>query len=110
VEKSPGVIAVLTPNNMPPLAKAPPDAQAETRTPLSDLDIHYAGQHIAVVVADTLEHARFAATLLKVEYTAQPPVLDLNDPAAKKEWPEKDPLSQKLQVEKGDVATALAGS
>jgi xanthine dehydrogenase YagR molybdenum-binding subunit len=109
VEKSPGVLAVLTPNNMPKLEKASPDAQAETRTPLSDLEIHYAGQHIAVVVADTLEHARYAATLLKVEYAAKPPILDLDDPAAKTERPAKDPLGQKLQLEKGDVDAALVG-
>ncbi|HEY4247949.1 MAG TPA: xanthine dehydrogenase family protein molybdopterin-binding subunit [Lacunisphaera sp.] len=110
VEKSPGVIAVLTPNNMPKLEKASPDAQAETRTPLSDLEVLYAGQHIAVVVADTLEHAQHAATFLKVDYAAKPPVLDLNDPAAKIERPAKDPLGQKLQLEKGDVAAALAGA
>src|SRR5882757_5099934 len=53
-EKAPGVIAVLTPNNMPKLSTHDIKLQAETRLPLSDLKIHYAGQHVAVVVASSL--------------------------------------------------------
>ena len=55
---------------------------AENRLPLSDLKIHYAGQHIAVVVADTLERATHAAGLLKVSYAEERPVLELNDDRA----------------------------
>ena len=63
----PGVIPIMTHENAPQLqlppagAKASPAASGklgETGLPFSDDVIHYAGQHIAVVVADTLEHAR----------------------------------------------------
>jgi xanthine dehydrogenase YagR molybdenum-binding subunit len=107
-EASPGVLAVLTPKNMPRLDDEKIKLQAENRMPLGDLKIHYAGQHVAVVVADTLERARYAATLLKISYAERRPVLDLNDPAAKTEQPGQA-NGQELQFEKGDVDAALAG-
>ena len=107
-EQSPGVLAVLTPKNMPKLSKEKIEMHAEKRLPLSDLKIHYAGQHIAVVVADTFERARHAATLVRVTYEKKTPVLEVDDPAAKKEWPKEDKNKQKLQFKKGDVAAALA--
>lgn len=106
-EKSAGVIAVLTPRNMPKLEKDKVKLLAEARLPLGDLKIHYAGQHVAVVVADTLERARHAATLIKISYSPEVPVLDLDDSRAKTEWP-KEEVMQKLQVKKGDVEGALA--
>ena len=47
----------------------------ERRTPLQDGIIHYAGQHVAMVVADTPQQAQTAASLLKIEYEAEEPVL-----------------------------------
>jgi xanthine dehydrogenase YagR molybdenum-binding subunit len=51
--------------------------------PLQDDVIHYAGQHVAVVVAETLEQAQHAATLIRLEYEAKVPrtklVSHLND-------------------------------
>lgn len=107
VEKAPGVLAVLTPKNLPKLS-GDFKLQPENRLPLSDLKIHYAGQHIAVVIAETMEQARHAATLLRVDYHIDPAVLNLNDPAAEKEWPKEDKQSNKLQLEKGEVDAALA--
>src|SRR5206468_3282540 len=46
--------------------------------PLSDGTIHYVGQQIAVVVADTLEHATHAAELVKVEYSEAPARTDMD--------------------------------
>jgi xanthine dehydrogenase YagR molybdenum-binding subunit len=45
--------------------------------PLSDGTIHYVGQQIAVVVADTLEHATHAAELVKVTYESKPARTDI---------------------------------
>jgi len=106
-ERSFGVLAVITPSNMPKLDDGNIKLHAENRLPLSDLKIHFAGQHVAVVVADTVERARHAATLLKITYAAKPPILRLAAPEAKKEWP-KTTLEQELQVKKGDVDAALA--
>ncbi|MGV8918753.1 MAG: xanthine dehydrogenase family protein molybdopterin-binding subunit [Pseudomonas sp.] len=41
----------------------------ETRLPFEDNTIHYAGQFVALVVADTFEHARAAAYKVKVSYS-----------------------------------------
>src|SRR5438552_7690394 len=63
-EAAPGIIAVLTPHNMPKLTEG---FSGDTRAPLSDMRVLYAGQHIAVVVADTPERARYAASLVQIE-------------------------------------------
>jgi xanthine dehydrogenase YagR molybdenum-binding subunit len=69
---APGVLSVLTPLNCPPLHQLPPDLTfdlpLERRPPLSDLTIHYVGQHMAMIVADTLENATYAATLFELVY------------------------------------------
>src|SRR5438067_1580872 len=69
----PGVLAILTPDNAPRLQQA---AEASNPTPpdvvriplLQDKGVYYNGQHIAVVVADTLQRAQQAAVLVKVDY------------------------------------------
>jgi xanthine dehydrogenase YagR molybdenum-binding subunit len=76
---APGVLTVLTPLNCPPL-HAPPrdmtyDLPLERRPPLSDLTVQHVGQHMAVVVADTLENAVFAASLFDLAYETLPPQL-----------------------------------
>ncbi|HET7740349.1 MAG TPA: xanthine dehydrogenase family protein molybdopterin-binding subunit, partial [Mycobacterium sp.] len=63
---APGVLRVITPLNCPPL-KPPPremsdDLPLERRPPLADLTVQHVGQHIAVVVADTLENATYGAS------------------------------------------------
>ncbi len=73
---APGVLTVLTPLNCPPL-HAPPheltdDLPLERRPPLSDLTVQHVGQHMAVVVADTLENAVFAASLVEPAYETLP--------------------------------------
>ncbi len=45
--------------------------------PLQDARVHYFGQFIAVVVAETYEQARAAAALLKVEYQKLPVAIEL---------------------------------
>ena len=78
-----GVLRVITPLNCPPL-KPPPrelsyDLPLERRPPLSDLTVQHVGQHIAVVVADSLEHATHAASLINVAYEALPAQLSAHD-------------------------------
>ena len=71
----PGVLAVVTRATMPKVV-APkdqrPGGMAEGRVPLSDDRIHHAGQAIALVIADTLEIAQHAATLVQVVYAPEP--------------------------------------
>ena len=71
-ERAPGVIAVFTPKNAPKVFKPSNNFMKskiyEARLPLSDDKVHYAGQIIGLVVADTFERARHAAHLVKVKY------------------------------------------
>ena len=70
----PGVLHVLTPLNCPPLQPPPRemsyDLPLERRPPLSDLGVQHVGQHMALVVADTLENATFAASAFELAYEA----------------------------------------
>ncbi len=70
--ESPGVRAVLTHENAPRLHKVISVNGTEIGDilPLQEAKLHYAGQCIALVIADTLENARTAALLVSVRYSA----------------------------------------
>ncbi len=75
-----GVLSIITHENRPRLhnpEKSPYALTIETKLPLQDNVIQYAGQHVAVVVAETLEQAAYAASLLRVEYEEKEPSLDM---------------------------------
>ena len=81
-----GVLTVISHLDKPKLraldarAMAAAKAQvAETVTPFQSPDITYNGQAIAVVVADTYERARYAATLVVAEFDVLPPSTTLHD-------------------------------
>lgn len=74
-----GVIDVLHHDNFPMLYRPPRSAIApatiltstitdESRTPFEDATVNYAGQFVALVIADTFEHAREAAYKVNVTY------------------------------------------
>src|SRR5436305_14469827 len=94
-EKSPGVLAVITHRNagkvvLPDKAKAMVDPKVgRPLQPLQDDQVHYHGQPIAVVVADTFERATHAATLLRATYSEEKAVLDFEDAAARRFTPHK---------------------
>jgi xanthine dehydrogenase YagR molybdenum-binding subunit len=79
-ETAQGVLAVLTHRNLPKVAAQPPlfpslfghAAPGETFFPMQDEVVHYAGQPVAVVVADALERAQHAATLVRITYEEAP--------------------------------------
>src|SRR4029078_431516 len=73
--------------------------------PFSDGTVHYVGQQIAVVVADTLEHATHGAELVKVAYDAAPARTDMN--ALRAEATEKA-SRQPPPFTKGDPLGAFA--
>ncbi|WP_017539173.1 xanthine dehydrogenase family protein molybdopterin-binding subunit [Nocardiopsis halophila] len=83
--RSDGVLAVLSHLNLPPLAAEPhllpslagAAASGQSFFPMRDARVHYAGQPVAMVVADTLERAGHAAELLEVSYRAEPHVTGL---------------------------------
>ena len=80
-EQTPGVLAVITHQNIPRM-KAPPIVDFHNigkGFALSDLpimqnaEVHWDGEPVAVVVAETLEKAEHAASLVSVEYDAETP-------------------------------------
>jgi len=81
-QRQPGVLAILTHQNLPKLAKTPnkPDDKKTFASapmsffPMESDQVYYAGQPVAIVVADTLEHAQYAAALLKVTIAPEAPV------------------------------------
>lgn len=92
-EKAPGVLAVITHRSagkvvLPENAKALVDPKVgRPLQPFQDDQVHYHGQPIAVVVADTFERATHAATLVRATYDEAKAVLDFADAAARRSTP-----------------------
>jgi xanthine dehydrogenase YagR molybdenum-binding subunit len=112
---APGVIDILTRENAPPFKPYPDDltkkgAPGESRVPLQDDEIHYAGQHLGIVVAESFEQAIHAASLVRVTYQTQPPIVALREESARRNAtsPEKFIGRERLQVKRGDVNGGLA--
>jgi xanthine dehydrogenase YagR molybdenum-binding subunit len=78
-----GVVEVLTHANRPPMARSDQDYKDDVAPdgspfrPLYDDKVRFSGQPIALVLAEEPEIARFAASLVKVEYAAEPHATDL---------------------------------
>jgi xanthine dehydrogenase YagR molybdenum-binding subunit len=79
-ERAPGVLAVITHLNAPQLlhpGDAPQGGASTLRRvavrAFEGAEIHFAGQHIALVVADTLERATYAAGLVTAGYDREQP-------------------------------------
>jgi xanthine dehydrogenase YagR molybdenum-binding subunit len=103
-----GVLDVFTHQHRPKLASsaekygdevAPPGAPFR---PLYDDKICFSGQPVALVVAEEFEVARFAASLLRVDYERQAHVTDFDAQRAK--LPKRGP---KPRVARGNAAKAL---
>jgi xanthine dehydrogenase YagR molybdenum-binding subunit len=113
-EHAPGVVAVLTPFNAPKLNATNPEPPARrTLSVLGDAEVHYSGQPIALVVATSLEQARYGASLLRVKYKEKPAKLELPAELAKKNrltearWP-KNPGKEPVGNRRGDVNAGFA--
>jgi xanthine dehydrogenase YagR molybdenum-binding subunit len=110
-ESVPGVVLVMTHENAPRLAT--PDKSKEQQTDrklnlLQDDGVLYAEQPVGVVVAETLEAARWAASLVRYHYEAMVPrtALDPKDAFA----PRKVGAGDNAAEEKGDVDAGLAAA
>jgi xanthine dehydrogenase YagR molybdenum-binding subunit len=76
-KKASGVVAVYTPDNRPkmyPPASGSGGIVSEQLGPLDGYEIHYYGQDVAYVVAESYEQAREAASLVRVTYEEEKPV------------------------------------
>jgi xanthine dehydrogenase YagR molybdenum-binding subunit len=86
--RSPGVLEVLHHGNFPQAFHTSPvpfslagvltgSRTDEKRLPFEDATVRYAGQFVALVVADTFEHARAAAYKVKASYRADTAIANL---------------------------------
>ena len=118
----PGVIAVMTHQNAPRLAlpqgsekkegkeQSKPDQKKQPPNPklslLQDDVVWYNAQPVAVVIADTFEHARDAARRLQVRYTAERAQLDFAQAKKKLRRPEPQP-ERPSDTGRGNVARSM---
>lgn len=110
-ETVPGVELVLTHQNRPPIASYDEPyedddaAEGSPFRPLYNDRILYSGQPVALVVAENLELARYAGSLVRVEYECEPHRTDL---LSELETMHKAPAE--LPPARGDVEAALRGA
>jgi len=105
VRAAPGVVAVLTAEDIPGVN----DISSTHRhdEPLFATDrILFHGQPLFAVIAETREQARHAAALARADYAEDAPVIDIVAARAAGGALVTDPL----KLERGDVAGALAAS
>lgn len=108
--KIPGVLDVLTHENRPKMASTDKAYQDDVAPggspfrPLYDDSIKFNGQPIALVVAEEWEIARFAASLVQVDYEAEESVTDLHARLSEAF------VLDKPQKPRGDAKTAHNGA
>jgi xanthine dehydrogenase YagR molybdenum-binding subunit len=110
----PGLLLVMTPQNAMRLPQETKDGKLQPPigrrlTLLQEDDVYYNNQPIAVVVADTFEHARDAAARLRIEYERKDAVLDFEQAKQKLHKPEKV-LAEETDTKRGDLADGLLAS
>ncbi len=114
--KSSGVLTIITHENARRLQ--PADAMAmmkvgvfvgEYLAPLQDNRVHYYGQTVALVVAETYEQARCAAALLKINYAKEKAATDFKAELPKGSRPQQF-MGAPTQVNSGKAAAPLAAA
>ncbi len=114
VERMPGIAAVITHRNAPKLPYLPhraviDPAVGERLHVLQEDNVRFYGQPVAIVVADTLDHAERAATALRVTYETRQPLVDPADRRAEKIVPEAATRARALaDRSRGDADGAVA--
>jgi xanthine dehydrogenase YagR molybdenum-binding subunit len=109
-ESAAGVLAVLTHQNTAPLPQRRTGEVDRILQILGDDRVLYADQPVAVVVADTLERAQYAASLVDLRYESTQPLADLDAAIGGAYKPEKAGPNGEADTARGDVARGLAGA
>jgi xanthine dehydrogenase YagR molybdenum-binding subunit len=106
----PGVLLVMTYQNAMRLPNGghPPVAAPAVRhlTLLQDNEVNYNNEPVAVVVADTLEHATDAARQLRIQYQSLPATLDFAEAKSRARAPDH-PQGRQTDTQRGDLASGL---
>lgn len=112
----PGVLAVMSHENAPQPAGIDRNKPSEMATDrvlhvFQDNVVHYNNQPIAMVIADTFEHAVEGASLVRVTYEAQPPKPELPANQGSAETPERLPrVDDQVNTKRGDVKAGLSAA
>ncbi len=104
VRAAPGVAAVLSADDLPDMPDCSPSAHDEPL--LAVKTVHYVGQPVFLVIADSHLAARKAARLGKVTYRELPALLTVDDALAAGSRFEQGPVVWA----KGDAGRAIAGA
>ena len=104
VRSAPGVVAVLSAEDLPDMPDCSPSMHDEPLLAVGT--VHYVGQPVFLVVAESHLAARKAARLGKVSYKELPALLTVDQALAADSRFEGGPVIWA----KGDAATAIAGA
>lgn len=106
-DAAPGVVKILTPFNAPKLPGVKPQPPAVRKLSLlQDCKVYYNGEPIGLVVAKSLDEARYAASLVKVTYNTTPAKLNFDKRLNEKRPPKGGNAPPK--EDHGDEAAAWA--
>ena len=114
-ESAPGVALVMTYRNaprlkaMPTFFSAPKAAGPHTVALLQDETIHWNGEPIAVVLAETQEQADYAKSLIRATYSEKPAATVFEDAKNKAHAP-ANIMGQPTKIEIGNAEKALAAA
>ncbi len=114
-EASSGVVLVMTYRNasrmkpLPYFMQAPKAAAGDNLPIMQDDRIHWNGQPIAVVLAETQEQADHAAALIRASFDAEPATTGFEQSKAKGLYPTSF-AGEPLLVTKGDAEATLAAA
>jgi xanthine dehydrogenase YagR molybdenum-binding subunit len=114
-EAAPGVVLVMTHDNAPRMAPIPlfmstsKAAGGDDLPVMQDDRIHWNGQPIAVVLAETQEQADHAAALITASYLEEPAVTSFAEAKANGLHPTEF-QGEPMQVKIGDAEEALAAA
>ena len=107
-EKAPGFLAILHHGNAPKMFRPVNNFMSaskpgEIRVVFEDDKVHYAGQYLAVVVAETLQQAQHAAELVKITYQTESPLVE-TEQAMNTVYDPSEFFGEKLKAQRGDPA------
>ncbi|MBM3644138.1 MAG: xanthine dehydrogenase molybdopterin binding subunit [Alphaproteobacteria bacterium] len=98
---APGVVAVLGPHDIP--GRNDVAAIGKDEPLFAEGRVYFAGQPLAMVLADTLDRARAAAALARIEIVAEPAILSIDAALAAETW-----VQAPARLARGDAPAALA--
>src|SRR5436190_15763201 len=109
-QKAPGVVLAMSHENAPaqaPFKREGEDRHGRPKPQLAESRIHYHGEPVALVVADTFEQATAAARLVKVVYQAEAGLYDL-EASRKFAYPPASMVAGKADSSVGDFDKGFA--